>query len=220
MFELEKKIYSKTAMMELLNTQNRDNQGIKRMLTSRGYKFSTIGSGNKITFKIEEIPSKFRAFCIKELGIRPQTDTKRLCYVFYLYLNDEFFRTLPYSHMERITKENGQKVGRDTISNYIKYLAKAVYIYLGNSECRYYKITTIEGRKTAIEIDKETYCQGWKIYWEYRKEIGYEDAYWEMRAFLGGHPFKRPIPQENAFCIEKMNELIDLVNEEYENSNC
>lgn len=217
---ISKKIYSKNEIMELLNTKNTDVQGIKRMLVSRGYEFEAKGRGRNTTFEITETPSKFKTFCLKELNIAPQTDIVKLRNLFYYYLNDEFFRTLPYSQMELIMEENGQRVGRNTISNYIKYLAKADYIYLGNSECRYYKITTIEGRKTAIEIDKETYCQGWKIYWEYRKEIGYEDAYWEMRAFLGGHPFKRPIPQENAFCIEKMNELIDLVNEEYENSNC
>lgn len=212
---LEEKAYTIQEIRELLKT-NANKQGIERMLERREYEFFVEGRGANAVFTITKLPSKFKMFCIGELGFAPQTDFIKLRNFFYYYLDDEDFRNLPDTIQSERMGENGMPLSRQTIGHYRERLFANHYFWPDFAEFKYYLTHRERGKKIAEEIDRKTYCEAWALYWEVKaKTQDSETARWEMFYEFGGYPNKSPIIRENAITIEKVAFLNELVLETF-----
>lgn len=212
---LEEKAYTRQEIRELLET-NAENQGLKRMLERRGYEFFVVGSGRNAIFTITKLPSKFKIFCIGELGFAPQTDFTKLRNFFYYYLDDEDFRNLPDTIQSERMSENGMPLSRQTIGHYRERLFTNHYFWPDFAEFKYYLTHSERGKKIAEEIDRKTYREAWAKYWEVKaKTQDSEIARWEMFNEFGGYPNKSPIIRENAITADRVAFLNELVLETF-----
>lgn len=205
---LELKTYTKAEMAEILGTT--DNQGIKRKLNGYGVEYITEGRGKNITFKITKIKDKFKLFCITELKFDANTDFDRLMHFMYLFWNYEDYRGTPYNVLVKVLSDKNKYVSRQTISYWIDKLEKSGYIWTSIFDFRYY--CTINGK--IKEIPHELYKRGWRAYWNsFEKTNDKTTAYYAMRGEAGGYLFKKPIAEINAFYLNKIDMLIDIINE-------
>lgn len=212
---IEEKAYTRQEIRELLNT-NANNQSIKRMLERRGYEFSFEGRGGNAVFTITKLPSKFKMFCMGELGFAPQTDFIKLRNFLYYYLDDENFRNLPDTIKSERMGENGMPLTRQTIGNYELRLYTADYFWPDFAEFKYYLTHRERGVKVAIEVDRKTYAEAWALYWEVKaKTQDSETARWEMFREFGGYPNKSPIINKSSIMEKKVEELNELVLETF-----
>ncbi len=191
-------------------------QCIKKKLKRYNIDFFIEGSGDKTSYRIISIPDPFELYCITELNCNSNTDFKKLKVVLYLALNDEEFSALPYAAQAQHLADNGINISRGTISNYIKKLTEAGY--LGGGDIHYLLVNKdSNGRLIYEPLTEERYKEGWKIYWDIRKDTGdFDCAYSSMRSFLGGHPLKRRVLEENAFMQDEIEKLQELLMESYE----
>lgn len=202
--------------LDILKTVNNIRQCIKEKLKRYNIGFTVEGRGNKTTYIINSIPDPFELYCITELDYASNTDFKKLRVVLYLILNDEEVSALPYAAQAQRLADNGINISRGTISNYIKKLTKANFI--GGGVIRYLLVKKdSNGRLIYEPLTEEKYKAGWKIYWDIRNDTGdFENAYYSMRAYLGGHPLKRRVLEENAFMLDEIEKLQELLMESYE----
>ena len=218
---LEIRDYSRSEIaseLHISETVKNLRQCITNKLERLSIGYSVDGRGASAVFKINGIPDKFALFCITEFECATNTDFQKIREVFYFALNDDTFLALPDTEKEQFLARKGIEISRGTISNYIKKLSDADYI--GGGEYRYLVVTKdTEGIHHSKEISKERYCNGWKIYWSVREETNgdYIFAYNELFRFLGGHPLKRFVPQQNAVMLDKIEELQRIIEESYEN---
>lgn len=212
---VEEKTYTIQEMRELLKTKA-NKQGIERMLERRGCEFFVEGRGENAVFTITKLPSKFKMFCMGELGFAPQTDFIKLRNFLYYYLDDEDFRNLPDTIKSERMGENGMPLSRQTIGNYELRLYTANYFWPDFAEFKYYLTHRERGVKVAIEVDRKTYAEAWALYWEAKaKTQDSEIARWEMFCKFGGYPNKSPIINKSSIMEKKVKELNELVLETF-----
>jgi hypothetical protein len=213
---LETRCYEKAELAEILGNSRR--QDITRKLDSWGIAFTTEGRGKNLKITITEISNPFKVFCITELGFAPQTDFNKLREFYYYYFCDEEFMAMPDEVKEarlnekwsQEKKENGteKSLTRQTIAGYEKKLRDNDLIYTGSEQFIYY---FAKGNKQRI-VEKEEYLKAWHEYFENKKAgASSKDAINIMFANYGGVARKQAIPQVNAFYLDKINRLIELI---------
>lgn len=202
--------YKRDEIFAALNSHSR--QSVNRKLERYGVIFKVCGRGQNLTYKIQKITNAFKLYCITELGISANVDFEKFKY-FCLYLFcDDTFITLPIVKMEQILRTNGTPISRQTISKSIRYLQNNNYIAVFKNDCRYYAIDSLpNGEKSYTEIEHEKYKKGWQIYWDSKRIMETGLAYWKMRKYIGGHPYKCPKIEQNAFYSKEIKTLIDLI---------
>ena len=212
---LEIRKYTKNELSAVLGTNNK--QGIDRKLQRYGVEFVSTGWGQNLMYEIQEVPDRFKLYCITEMGMSSLVNFEKFKYFCYYLFCDETFANFPIVEMEVILSEDGVHVSRQTISNWVDRLSRIGYIHIDrNTECIYYAITkTADGKKHYKEILREVYCKGWNMYWSNKSKIGTNAAYKMMYDYVGGHPYKRPKITENIFYSEQIQKLIELVNESF-----
>ena len=210
MFELKK--YSRAEMAAILGT--RDRQNMKKKLNSRGIEYTIDGRGEYFTITLTAITDPFKLFCIEKLGFEANTDFRKVRNLYYYYFNDDDFMAMPDEEKEARLTEYGKRVCRQTISKYLSILTKNGYVYMGGSRFIYY--FAMEDKR--FKTDDLTYRKAWREYW-LNKDAGMET--WEAIAIMkrryGGVARKHVIPELNAFFLDEINQLNDLVCKSLEN---
>lgn len=211
---IELKTYTKAEMAEILHTAAR--QGITRKLTGYDIKYTCDGEGEDLKITIHAINNPFKVFCITELGIPAQADFTKLRNLFYYLFCCEGFAGLPLIQMAEKMDADGRHFSREKIGKWLAYLQEIDYIAFDKADCTYYAISTAPGgTKLHREISKQQYNTGWKIYFENISEEGTHGAYTRMRNYIGGHPYKKAKMMPNAFYIQQINQMIDIINESF-----
>lgn len=207
---LDKKKYNRQELIELFGTNRMDS--IKSKLNRQGYKYTTSGRGDSFALTITELPPRFRNFCIKELGFAPQTDFKKLKKFLYVFFFDEEFQKLPFSEMERWFDKNDEHISYQTMSKYFSKLIENDLIWRSTFDYNYYTINH-NREQITIFIDRDVYREAWKAYWEGR-EYSYFEACSNMYKVSHGTPHKIGKVVENAFGGKKLDELIEILEQE------
>ena len=212
---LELRTYTKNEITGILDTTDR--QGVKRKLDGYGVEYTIDGWGN-YTLTITAINDPFRLFCITTLGIPAQADFDKLKTLYYHLFCCPEFATQPYEVMASKLKEEGEAdpPSNKTIGKWVAYLATIDFVAFDRDDCVYYAIQKgQDGMRNCVEISKETYCAGWRIYWEYKTKEGTDLAYYRMYNYVGGHPCRRPKMKANGIYNKEIEQLIDILEDEY-----
>ena len=176
------------------------------------------GRGRNLIYHITEIPEKdeFKFYCMYKFGVSPQKDFRKLREVLYLALNDDSFMAKPDTEKQDFMRNSGMTITRQTIRNNLNLLVDANFLGGGNLV---YMVVSKDKQKNHISrvISKELYCEGWKIYWDTRAETDgdYMYAYFKMNCFLDGHPLKQVIPEKNAFMLNEIDRLQEIICHSY-----
>ena len=217
---LEIKEYTRDEMANELNisysTKN-IRACIKGKLNRLGVEYNISGRGKNAVYSINSLPDAFKTYCMEHFQCAPNTDFEKMKEVFYFVLNDDRFLERPDTEKEQFLFENHIEISRGTIKKYIHKLEEANY--LGGGDYIYLVVSKdIHGKHTSRPIPKELYCEGWRIYWKKRQETGgdYYAAYYALQAFLGGHPLKRYVPQQNAFMVSEIERLQMIIEDSFE----
>ncbi len=211
---LEARDYSISELGKVLNTTGKQN--IDRKLQRQCITFTSRGRGNRRVYTITEIPDSFKIYAITKLGIPAQSKFTNIRNLYFYLFCAEGFAEMPLVEMERILGNEGILMSRQTISKWINYLQHIDYITFSASEFKYYVIRRKpSGQKECVEIDKETYTNGWKLYFQCKEAKGSKAAYALMYNTIGGHPYKKAQIMENAFYQEEIEELIEVLNESF-----
>lgn len=212
---LELRTYTKNEITGILDTTDR--QGVKRKLDGYGVEYTIDGWGN-YTLTITAINDPFRLFCITTLGIPAQADFDKLKTLYYHLFCCPEFATQPYEVMASKLKEEGEAdpPSNKTIGKWVAYLGTIDFVAFDRDDCVYYAIQKgQDGMRNCVEISKETYCAGWRIYWEYKTKEGTDLAYYRMYNYVGGHPCRRPKMKANGIYNKEIEQLIDILEDEY-----
>lgn len=205
---LSNKVYTKKELVEILGTDRLDS--IKRKLNTNGYIYSTSGRGDKLTVDIKGCTKAFNVFCKEELGFSPQTEFDKLKRFLRLLFYDESFARLPRAAMERKTGISDQ-----TITKWINHLVEINMLHLDDTDYIYYVSRRMpDGNLETFEITKEEYKASWKAYWEGRDD-GYFLSVNRMYNVNAGTAHKTPHILENAFEMERLNRLRELLKDDY-----
>lgn len=211
---IEIRQYTITELFSLLNVHTK--QGVDRKLQRYEVKFNSTGRAKNRIYEIEEITNPFKLYCIMELNISANVDFEKFKHFCLYIFCDEEFATYPVVQMSEILEKNKIHISRQTVSKSIRYLEKNEYIATLNSEYIYYAINKLpNGEKTYTEISKEKYSKGWSIYWNNEEVLDKGIAYIQMVHYIGGHPYKRPKIEQNAFYKKEIETLIELVNDTF-----
>ena len=212
---LELRTYTKNEITGILDTTDR--QGVKRKLDGYGVEYTIDGWGN-YTLTITAINDPLRLFCITTLGIPAQADFDKLKTLYYHLFCCPEFATQPYEVMASKLKEEGEAdpPSNKTIGKWVAYLGTINFVAFDRDDCVYYAIQKgQDGMRNCVEISKETYCAGWRIYWEYKAKEGTDLAYYRMYNYVGGHPCRRPKMKANGIYNKEIEQLIDILEDEY-----
>ena len=197
-------------LKKLLGTA--DKQGIDRKLTRYGVAFSSTGWADSRVYEITNIPDPFRLYCVLMLGIPAQSDFEKIRNLYYYFFCVEGFTDLPLIEMAKVMEAEGVPASRQFVSKWIEYLRHLDYINFTNAECEYYAISRDEQNNRVCKvISRADYISAWCIYFEWRDVEGCGSAYARMYNTIGGHPYKKPIYQENALKCAEIQELIDII---------
>ena len=210
---LELKKYTRAEITAILGTRNR--QGIMRKLEGYGVEYKIEGWGN-YTLTITAINDPFKLFCITELGIPAQADFTKIRDLYYYLFCCPGFAEQSFESMAQILDDDNRTISSKTIAKWVAHLGHIDYVAFDKEDCKYYAITkTADGRRESTEITAEVYRGGWQIYWNQKAEHGTQSAYLYMYNFVGGHPKKQAIMKPNAFYINEINYMIDLIQQSF-----
>ena len=197
-------------LKKLLGTA--DKQGIDRKLTRYGVAFSSTGWADSRVYDITNIPDPFRLYCVLMLGIPAQSDFEKIRNLYYYFFCVEGFTDLPLIEMAKVMEAEGVPASRQFVSKWIEYLRNLDYINFTQSDCEYYAISRDEqNNRVCKAISRTDYRNAWSIYFEWRDVEGCGTAYARMYNTIGGHPYKKPIYQQNALMFAEIQELIDII---------
>lgn len=174
-------------------------------------------NGDNRIFNILSLPDRFNLYCMDKFNCASNTHFQKMREVFYFTLNDDNFLAIPDTEKEQFFAERNLTISRGTIKNYIKKLINADF--LGGGNYVYLVVSKdSKGRHISSPITKERYNAGWKIYWSVREETkgDYMAAYADLYDYLGGHPLKRLVPEENAIMLDEIEVLQQIIAESYE----
>ena len=197
------------AYLKTRNKQNTDNK-LHRYNVEYTIEPNPIARRNP-TYHITRISNPLRLYCVFDLCFSPQTNFDKLRDVLFYLFGDPDFAWRPAEMMEEYLRKKGHGVSRQTISNYITKLERMNYI-CPTGDFVYYKVYKYCGVQKHEIITKTDYSAAWHIYWEC-KENGYDAsaAYRSMYNKIGGTPRKQIRPVQNAFYIDEINKLNDMV---------
>ena len=202
--------YSLVELKSILGVS--DKQGIDRKLTRYGVEFTSTGWGNSREYHIINIPDPFRVYCVFDLGIPAQADFPKIRNLYYYFFCVEGFTDLPLIEMAKVMEDEGVPASRQFVSKWIEYLRHLDFINFTSTECDYYAISKDEeGNRVCKTISRTDYRNAWSIYFERRDVEGCGTAYARMYNTIGGHPYKKPIYNENALKFAEIQELIDII---------
>lgn len=208
---LDLKTYTRQELIELFKTDRLDS--IKGKIKRQGYEYTTDGRGKTFTLTITKLPFHFRNFCIEELGFAPQTDFKKLKKFLYRFFFDKEFQQLPSSAMARELETDCQ-VTYQTINRWMEKLFEQSMIFRSLWEFNYYSHgRDYDGNIITFPIDRQTYREAWKAYWE-NKDYGYTEAVNSMLIVSKGTPEKLGKLLENAFGGKKIDKLKEILEKE------
>ncbi len=208
---LELRTYTRQELIELFETERIDS--IKNKLNRQGYTYATSGRGQDYTLTITALPPRFRNYCIDVLGFAPQTDFERLKHFLYMFFFDKEFQQLPLTTMSHLLNETIY-VSRQTLGNWINKLIDKGIIHKSNVEFNYFAFgKDQEGNDVTLPITKEIYVKAWNEYWK-GNEYSYCEALSRMRTVVTGTPHKYGVICENAFYLDTVNELKDILRKE------
>ena len=183
-------------------------QSMIRKLNRYQVDVQVFGRGEKAQFEILEIGDPFKLFCITELGFDANTDFDKLQYFYYYFFNDDEFAAMPDDEKAQRMADSGCPVCRQTIANYIRKLEQNVWIAKDTENCIYY---FARGSERRI-VNKEEYTTAWKEYWCDKDDgVSSEDAIKNMRLKYYGIARKNPIPRSNAFFLNDIEQLCNLI---------
>ena len=189
-----------------------DKQGIDRKLTRYGITFTSTGWADQREYTIHSIPDPFKLYCVLMLDIPAQSDFDKIRNLYYYFFCAEDFTTLPLIEMAKVMEAEGVPASRQFVSKWIAYLRHLDYINFTSAECEYYAISRDEQNNRVCKvISRADYISAWAIYFEWRGLEGCAAAYSRMYNTIGGHPYKKPIYQENALKYAEIQELIDII---------
>lgn len=209
---LELKKYPKAELSEMFGT--RDTEGLKRKLTRYGVSFVCSGWGQTLTFEIKDLADPFKVFCITELGFDGATDFIKVRNFYYYYFNDEEFMAMPDEVKEVRMRAAGYPVSRQTISGYVGKLDATNMINRNTKNFIYY----FAFKETQRIVDREEYCQAWHEYWkDVNDGMPSSAAINNMRSDHGGIAKKQPIPEINGIYNEKIDYMLSLIQQSFEN---
>ena len=202
--------YSFAELKGVLGTK--DKQATDRKLARYGVEFSSSGWADSRTYTITHIPDPFRLYCVLVLGTPPQADFEKIRNLYYYFFCVEGFTDLPLIEMAKVMEDEGVPASRQFVSKWIEYLRHLDYINFTQSECEYYAISRDEqNNRICKSISRPDYLHAWAIYFEWRDVEGCGLAYARMYNTIGGHPYKKPIYQQNALMAAEIQELIDII---------
>ena len=207
---LQVRTYSFSELKEVLGTK--DKQATDRKLTRYGVEYSSSGRADNREYTITRIPDPFRLYCVLVLGTPPQADFEKIRNLYYYFFCVEGFTDLPLIEMAKVMEQEGVPASRQFVSKWIEYLRHLDYINFTQSECEYYAISRDEqDNRICKSISRTDYLHAWAIYFEWRGIEGCGLAYARMYNTIGGHPYKKPIYQQNALMAAEIQELIDII---------
>lgn len=203
---LECRTYTYSEFSELFHTN--DTQSIKRRLDRWGVQYEAKGRGAGVTFHIQEIPDRFKLYCILDLDFSPQTDFEKLALFLYYLFNYDGFDGLPCEMMEARIKMDGLELTRQTISKYLDKLGKNNLLLRDSGNYHYY----FAQKGTLIETTQEEYRQAWSEYWQ-AKDNGHSpwEAIYQMCRKYGGVAKKQAIIMLNGIYGKELDALNDMV---------
>ena len=207
---LQLRTYSFSELKEVLGTK--DKQATDRKLTRYGVEYASTGWADNREYTITRIPDPFRLYCVLVLGTPPQADFEKIRNLYYYFFCVEGFTDLPLIEMAKVMEKEGVPASRQFVSKWIEYLRHLDYINFTQSECEYYAISRDEqDNRICKSISRTDYLHAWAIYFEWRDIEGCVLAYARMYNSIGGHPYKKPIYQQNALMAAEIQELIDII---------
>ena len=205
---LEEKRYSFAELQKIIG--GTDKRGLEKKLKGYGVDYRTEGWGKELSFIIEKINDPFKVYCITELEFRPQSDFNHLKHFFYHFFCDDFFMSKHDKWKEKVMRNSGYYISRQTIAKYEKQLReKRVVAYDTNDDSMVYYFAY----KDYVRItDKETYKKAWHYYWGLKERgVDYLTAKWWLILRYGGLPAKHGTDVVNACYVEPMNRLISII---------
>ncbi len=209
---LELRSYTKAELSALFGTKSK--QGLTRKLDRYGIAYKEEGRGESLTFEITAIADPFKIFCITELGFPAQTNFKKLRNFYYYYFNDEVFMAMPDEVKETMLASEDKEISRQTIANYTNKLVANDLIDRNTKNCIYY----FAYQKKQRLVEHAEYSQAWKEYWDAKRAgVDYYTAIDDMIANYGGVARKQPIPEINGIYNEKIQYMLNLIQESIEN---
>lgn len=209
---LEIKTYTKAEIETILNTRGKQN--VTRKLDRYEVEYETCGRRNYEVI-IRNIRNPFKLYCIMDMGIPAQTDFTKFRDFLYYFFCDEEFPLLPDEKKSVRMNEYGTPVSRQTISKWINRLSDRGWIGI-SAEFNYY----FSYKGEIIHTDQETYCKAWREYWGIvHQNKSSSDGINIMIYNYGGIARKHPLPKQNAFCIDEIKYVTDLVVESVEKEN-
>lgn len=212
---LELRNYSPAELAGIIGTST-EKQQITRKLNRLGVGYKHKGWGSNGVYTLQSIADPFKLFCILDLEISTGANFDKIRNLYYYLFCVDGFAEMPMSEMEFWLAETDIPVSRQTISRWIKHLQDLNFFAPpSNDNAIYYKIEIINGIKVHTEIDRETYRNAWKIYFEEYEPGHSDEAYWKMRNFLGGHPYKKYRLTQNVLKRDEINYLISLINDTF-----
>ena len=211
---LEKRVYSRSDLIELFKTERLD--AIKKKISRSGYVYREAGRGSSYTLEIIDLPfaNQFKNYCIEELGFSPQTDFNKLKYFLFYFLENEEFMTLQYNEMASVLLDHGISITPQTISNYFQHLESIGWIYSDRQDYVYYLYD--QEQQQNKYISKEEYCAINREYWDLvkNKNFSFSDAAAVITGKYGNKPKKRPLKLKTAFMLTQYQAVWDLIENE------
>ena len=203
---LELRDYTKNEISGILGT--RDKQGIDRKLQRYGVDFTSTGRGENRVYTIKNIHFPFKVFCITEMGFEANCDFDKVKYFYNHFFNDEHFMTMPDEVKERMTKQEGYHLSRQTIATYTRRLVLNNMIHKDTTNFIYY----FAYKRKQRFVERAEYTQAWREYWKdiERNMYSYE-AISNMIENYGGVARKQAIPERNILLNEKIEYMLFLI---------
>ena len=213
---LECASYPIDAISAILKTKGK--QATDRKLESWGVKFTSSGRGKNCVYEIQAIENPLRVFFMLELHIPSQADWRIARDVYYYFYCVDNFEELSYTQMEEYLIQKKIHIDRHIISQYIRLLDKEHYISRSIHECACYIIRKTNDEKVYVPIERKQYGECWKIFWNALEEgFSHDEAHFIMRKKVRGVPYKHLNIEHNAFTMEKVNMMLELIADSYLN---
>ena len=216
MLDLEKRVYSRSELVDLFKTTRLD--AIQAKIKRAGYIFSSSGRGDGYTLEIQELPAVdlFKKFCIDTLGYDQRTDFQKLKVFLYYFLADDEFMTLQYKEMSEVLEEQtGIRISSDTISNYydrLKTRGWADHFY-GEYVYYIYDNETKQNRYITREEYRAIYREFWATVRANKGDFSYATA--KIKSKYGNKPKKRFKEMKSAFFNVEYDELWQIIENEF-----
>ena len=212
---LELKTYSFAEISAYLHAGR--SRGVRDKLDRYGVKCSEDGghTDQSKTYTITAIQDPFKLFCVFDLGIRPQTNFKKLRdFTAYLLTSDDF-NWRPMEMMEEYLRRFTDGPSRQTISHYLRLFTDRNLIAM-NGEYVYYKVYKDRGVQKHEIITKEQYKAAWAVYWN-RRNDGADSrvAYSVMYSWLNGVPRKQQKIATNGIYKTELDKLEEYATESF-----